>query len=389
MASVRKDRNRFRASWDIYEGGVRKQRSRSFARLKDARAFAAEIQAREGGRRLPAPVPTLSAFIPVFISALLNNPRKTVAGSTIDGYLCKLKLAEPMLGALRLDRIDAQRIDDMLESLAGRQSPRSISHVRTTLSGCFKEALRRQLVAFNPVSGTLPIPCPSNHHGQPTEDQVRHFLTSGVLKPRNHAFVLTAYYSGARRGEILGLSWPAIDFEAGSISIHQVVAENSRDGLHIRQSMKTEASRRVIFPPPALFTELRAWRSLQQQEALRWGATWPPSALLFPAAGTFQEPHSLRVMSRAIRRAMTRAGLPGGISPVHGWRHHLASRLIDQVAVKLVSETLGHSSTAITENTYQRSNEAQKRALSRVTAEVLDLDFKKKTRSCNTERTGP
>ncbi len=51
-------------------------------------------------------------------------------------------------------------------------------------------------------------------------DEARAFLTAAKPDPLYAAFVMLIFY-GLRRGEVLGLRWDDIDFNGGTIRIHQ------------------------------------------------------------------------------------------------------------------------------------------------------------------------
>jgi integrase len=157
---------------------------------------------------------------------------------------------------------------------------------------------------------------------------------------RMHALFSLAAYCGLRRGELLGLTWPEVDLDAGMANVRE-----TGDG----DGPKSEAGVRVIPLPGAAVTALRAWRKRQSTDRLAWGPDWPDSGLVFTREdGTPVPPQWLSVRFETLAY---RAGLP----PVrfHDLRHGAASLCkAAGLDTKFISALLGHSRTSFTDATY-------------------------------------
>lgn len=55
-------------------------------------------------------------------------------------------------------------------------------------------------------------------------------------------------YTGARRGEILGLHWTDIDFENRQVCLRRNVLYNNKDGVYV-DTLKNESSVRLLYLP--------------------------------------------------------------------------------------------------------------------------------------------
>src|ERR1019366_7081021 len=75
-----------------------------------------------------------------------------------------------------------------------------------------------------------------------------------------------------RRGEIAGLRWDAIDFEAGTFQI--VRTRISVDGVTIDSTPKTGAGRRLVPIDASLIALLRTHEARQKAERLHAGEAW-------------------------------------------------------------------------------------------------------------------
>ena len=68
--------------------------------------------------------------------------------------------------------------------------------------------------------------------------------------------------TGMRRGELLGLEWPDIDFDAGVIQIRRTSQYAPGAGIYT-DTTKTEQSKRPLAAPAELFDMLRQYRAEQ------------------------------------------------------------------------------------------------------------------------------
>ena len=134
--------------------------------------------------------------------------------------------------------------------------------------------------------------------------------------------VLIALNTGLRRGELLGLSWGAVNFPAKRLT---VTAATAKSGHTRRVPLNSEA-----------FATFAAWHARQDNT----GSDDPG----FP--GLDGKP--MKRIDTAWRALTKAAGLKN--FRLHDCRHHFASKLV-QAAVDLytVQELLGHSEFAMTE----------------------------------------
>jgi integrase len=151
-----------------------------------------------------------------------------------------------------------------------------------------------------------------------------------------------------RRSELLGLRWSDVDLDGGRVAVRQALVLVDHEARLIELS-KTSKSRRGVTLDPDSLAVLRAWRRRQAEERLAVGPGWTDSGLVFTDLdGRWLHPETV---SKAFGGAVKAAG----VSPLtfHGLRHTAATlMLIQGVPLKVVSERLGHSSIAVTGDTY-------------------------------------
>lgn len=255
---------------------------------------------------------------------------------------------EPAIGRIALDKLGPQHVQNLLSGkLKAGLSPQTAVNIRTVLRSALAQALKWGLVARNVAAlvESPRIPRPKVHALD--ADQARALLEASRGDRFEGIYVL-ALNLGLRRGEILGLSWDAIDFESRTIQISQAM-QRLQTGLAITE-VKTERSRRVLAAPDAVMRTLKARHTQQLKERLLAGLQWQESGLVFtsPKGGPL-EPITLH---RNYKRLLTKASLPADVR-FHDLRHSCASLLLAQgTHLRVIMELLGHSSISLTANTY-------------------------------------
>jgi integrase len=178
-------------------------------------------------------------------------------------------------------------------------------------------------------------------------DQLRQFLAEIESHWLATAFHVAAH-TGMRRGEVLGLQWRDVDFEAARLSVHQAVtnvAYEKRLG-----DVKTETGRRMVDLDDRTVAVLRAWRQTQLEEQMLTGRRSGDDGFVF--AKPDGEPVHPDYFSQVFERHVAASTLPR--IRLHDLRHTHASILLKAgVPVKVVCERLGHSSPAFNMSVYQ------------------------------------
>jgi integrase len=112
---------------------------------------------------------------------------------------------------------------------------------------------------------------------------------------------------------------------------------------------KTKAGERPVSLDAGTVEALRAHRKRQLAQRLAWGNAYEDNDLVFAREdGSMEMPERV---SRRFKQLAREAGLPP--IKLHGGRHTAASLALEAgVAMKVVSDQLGHSTTAITSDLY-------------------------------------
>jgi integrase len=174
-------------------------------------------------------------------------------------------------------------------------------------------------------------------------------LASLAGKPL-YPIVVTALYTGMRRGELMALKWGNVDLLANVIRVRKSLEQTKAGGLRFKVA-KTKAGRRNITLPDIVVETLRDHRRQQLELRVALGlGKLSDDALVFPD-NLEGAPRSPNAITKAWAAAAEALGVPD--VTLHGLRHTHASQLIDAgVDIVTISKRLGHASPNVTLQVY-------------------------------------
>lgn len=257
------------------------------------------------------------------------------------------KYVDPIIGKTKLSAVGPQEIMFVLaRSKEAGLNGTSQRRVHTVMKNMFKTAVDWQLLAINPVARVVAPKAAEPKLFIPTTEQIQRTLD--VLRTGQHypAFMLSIH-SGARRGEIAGLRWSAVDFANNKIWIKGTIVPVKGEGL-VFSAPKTKSGLRSIALDTEVMEVLREHR-LRQMRHIRQsqGAVKDEGWVFTKTTGRVIDPLTL---TKEWRKA---ADLCGVAARLHDVRHfHIASLLRNGVPINLVQVRAGHSSPMITLATY-------------------------------------
>ncbi len=280
---------------------------------------------------------------------LEDSVRGSVKVTTFQSYgsLVRLHVC-PTLGHIKLSALAPAPVQALYRrKLDEGLSPKTVKYIHTTLHRALKQALRWGLVPRNVAAAVDPprVPTPEITPLSPT--QARQLLLS-VRGDRLEALYLLAVTTGMRQGELLGLGWEDADLEAGTVRVRRTLTL-TRGGPRLTEP-KTPRSRRSIRLTASAVDALGRHRERQENERAAAGEKWEERGLVF-ATRIGTPIRRAKLHAESWKPLLRRAGLPD--TRFHDLRHTCATLLLTKgVHPKIVSEMLGHSSIAITLDTY-------------------------------------
>jgi integrase len=253
---------------------------------------------------------------------------------------------------------------DLLDS--GR-SAKTVRNVHGVLHRALDQALRWRIVSTNPADLVDPPRVTRREMTSLDPDQARAVLqaASGDELEALWRLALTA---GMRQGELVALRWPNVDLTHGTV--HVVASMVRRTGqAPMSSEPKTRRSRRQVELSQGAIDSLRRHRTTAMQAALAAGRSYDREGFVF--ARSDGRSLSVTTLWKRWQRLQLLAGV---IRPVrfHDARHTAATLLLGQgVHPKVVSDMLGHSTVAITLDTYSHVTPAMHRQAASVMDDLL------------------
>jgi integrase len=324
---------------------------------REARDKLRELQRERGqGVNLTEKQPTIEQFATTWLEEVV---RRSVKASTHDSYRFIItKYVVPPLGKLRIDKLTTPRVQKLINDLTDEEySPSTVRNVYIRLSALLDVAVSYRLVPSNVAKGVvLPKLGRAPMRGL-TVDEARTLLAA-IGEARNATAFRLLLGLGLRRGEVLGLRWEDLDWEARTIRVTQQV---QRVGAKVILSTpKTEGSGRTLPLTDTMITLLKARRDTQTSEREKLGDAWQEHGLIFASeTGT---PTSPRNFFRTYMAARTRAKLPR--VRLHDLRHTFATLLGELgVAESVIGALLGHVPSNITQHYARATMSAMREAV--------------------------
>lgn len=274
----------------------------------------------------------------------------------------------PTIGTIPLGNLNVGDINRMLLAMrAAGKAEATRRNAYTTLRKALDDAVTNGLLAANPAH-RIRQPGVTRHEARfLTTPEVRRLLEAS--KNRRYDVILRFILgTGLRRGEALALRWSDVDLENADAKLRGSLVRRGQQ--LIVSGVKTKSSRRTIALSTAMSALLARQKATQAAERLRAGNLWQDKGFVFATAtGAPVEPQNVL---RTVREAAVDAGL-GGVT-VHSLRHTYATAaLLNGVALKVVSQNLGHASIQITADTYGHVTDEAARAGATKVAEALGL----------------
>lgn len=275
----------------------------------------------------------------------------TIGGRTTERYRqllkCQIRLH---IGGKPLQALSVADVERWHATLrASGLSPQTVLNAHRVLGKALRDAVRHGLVAKNVASldGARPPRVERVEIEIIPSDRIGEVL-SKMRGRAPYPKIVTALFTGLRRGELLALRWGDVDLESKTLQVRQAL-EETQTGVRVKVT-KTRAGRRDIDLPDVVVNALRDHRKDLLELRMRLGAgKLADNDLVFPALdGGPQRPSNL---SGDWREAVAALDLPK--VRFHALRHTHASQLIDSgLDVVRISKRLGHADPAITLKVY-------------------------------------
>ncbi len=323
------------------ETGRRKYRSRTICGSFRAAEHHLnnQLEERDQGREPAGEDLTLNQYLDRWLE-LAAQP-KLRAKSFRDYQALVARYIRPALGERRLLSLTPLDIQGVIHEMhASGLSPRTVQYAHAVLHAALEQAVCWRLIQKNPARGVALPKATQREMRVLNPDEARRFLDHALATRYGVLFAL-ALTTGLRPSEYLALRWTDIDWEKKTVTVVRTLVKGRGWSF---SATKRPSSRRQV--------KLESWVASQLRQLYALDTASPNSDA---APQIFKtrcgRPMNSDYLAREFKRLLSEAGLPR--MRLYDLRHTAATlALAAGVPAKVVSEQLGHASSAFTLDVY-------------------------------------
>jgi integrase len=278
-----------------------------------------------------------------YLTRWLENTAKEKVGPTtyprykqvIDNQIA------PYIGGLLLVKLSALDVEDFYAEMKRKGvPPASRRQAALVLTNALRHAVRVKFIPSAPTTAVARPKLADREIRVLTEDEVKVFLAA-ARRSRHYALFALAVATGMRRGELLALHWPDVDFDSATVTVRRTLIMVGEQ--FILKEPKTKAGRRTISVPKF------ALDALHQHRKKMVARGFADRAVFCNCHGGFVRGYNL--LRNSFQPILVRTGLPK--LRFHDLRHTHATALLSKGhPVKAVSQRLGHANVGVTLRVY-------------------------------------
>jgi integrase len=356
---------RFQFETDSLEGKRQRFSRAGFPTRGDARnALNTAIKDYQERKALPVEPPLPKETIADWMRTWLRDygpehcqPKTLERYHGLASYVLDATEGEPaQLAATPLAEVDHKIVEAALRALlrmkgkrVARLSTKTVREIAGVLSVSLNEAFRLEKININPL---LRVKLPKVEHKEArslTPEEVGK-LREACQEDWTFIFIELALATGARRGELLALTWGDVDWLNSSVTISKSLEEMDGGRLRVKPP-KNGKSRHFRIGQTAIHALQFQQAQVNDHRRLCSDAYQDNGLVFCKPDGGFFSPHQV---TQAIARRLKKAGIAN--ASLHTLRHTHASTLLSKgVPLPAVSVRLGHADTNITAKIYSHA----------------------------------
>lgn len=302
---------------------------------------------------------TVEGWLDIWLSEYVEPSCKPLTYSTYESRI--REHIKPALGKVKLTSLNTAQIQKLCNDLSRREkplAPKSIKNVHGILHKALTQAVELKYIPSNPAD-YVKLPRIEKKEMMPlTESEIAAFL-AGIEngEPLARLFKVTLF-TGMREGEICGLSWDAVNFRDGTITVKQQLQKGKEKGSeHYIAATKNDRAR-TITVAPFVMSVLQEQFKEQRKEHLAAGLAWQNEwnlCFTYPNGGYIPPQTALK----HFKKIAAKIGRPD--ARFHDLRHTYAvTSLQEGDDIKTVQQNLGHATASFTLDVYGHVSEKMK-----------------------------
>lgn len=281
---------------------------------------------------------------------------------TYDTYKSRVEThLKPCFGKTRLQALSTVQIQSLLNACLSEKKlqPKTVKNIYGILHKALAQAVKLGFITHNPADA-CELPRMTKRDIKPlTENEMSAFISEISEGEPLESLFTVALFTGMREGEICGLSWDAVDFEKGTITVKQQIQKGKTKGsVYFISTTKSDKARQLTVAPfvmEILKKEREKQIDNQEKAGTAWRNVW--NLVFVRADGSFIPTQTVLKRFKAV---VSRIGRPD--ARFHDLRHTYAvTALQEGDDLKTLQENLGHATATFTLDVYGHVSEKMKK----------------------------
>jgi integrase len=274
--------------------------------------------------------------------------------STLQAYRDRLdRQIIPALGSVKVRELTVGLVDRHLAAVKTKNGPSMAKMTKSVLSGICGLATRHDALESNPCRDVARISTKPKREPRSLSveeiKKIRAWFAEDTKAKDRGLPDLVAFMAGTglRIGEACGVTWDALDLDAGTVAVRGTVLRLKGHGLILKPEPKSAAGERILELPSWCVLMLRDRESINTSDPRTRSSKMTP-VFGAPISGNWRDPSNTR---RGLREAFAEMGMPGITS--HVFRRTVATLMDDAgLSARKAADQLGHAKPSLTQDIY-------------------------------------